>query len=62
MSKNKNKTANRYGVFYKSHGKWTGPYAGATFTEYAVNRNPVKGEIALLRSILKSRIEVRPVK
>lgn len=60
MGKSKNKQ--RFGVFYKSHGKWTGPYAGATFTEYTVTRNPVKTEIQLLKSILKSQVEVRPVK
>ena len=60
MSNSKNKQ--RFGVFYKSHGKWTGPYAGATFTKYTVSRNPIKSEVELLRSILKSKIQVRPVK
>lgn len=52
----------RFGIFYKSRGKWVGPYAGTTFTKYTVSRNPVKEDIRLLRSILKSKIEVRRVK
>jgi hypothetical protein len=60
MAKAKNK--NRFGVFYKSHGKWTGPYAGATFSAYTVGLRPFKEDVAYLRSFLKSRIEVRPVK
>ncbi len=62
MSNSKSKNNKRVGLFYKSHGKWTGPYAGATFTEYSVKRNPVKEELGIIKSILKSRVELRPVK
>ena len=51
----------RFGLFYKSHGNWTGPYGGMTFTKYAVTRNPVKSDLELLKKVLKSRVQVRPV-
>lgn len=53
---------NRYGIFYKSHGKWTGPYAGATFTAYTVNCKSFTNDITFLRRLLKSPVEVRSVK
>jgi len=57
---NQNKT--RYGVFYRSNGRWTGPYAGITFTSYTLKRQPVRGDIKYLKNeILKSRIQIRPV-
>jgi len=58
----KSNNTKRFGIFYKSHGKWTGPYAGATFTEYSINRNPIKSDIKDLKSILKSKVQIRPVK
>jgi len=58
---NTNKT--RYGIFYRSNGRWTStPYAGATFTKYTLSRNPVKADISWLRNrVLKSRTKVLPV-
>lgn len=53
----------RYGIFYKSHGKWTGPYDGVTFTFYTLKRQPVRGDIEWLRkNVLKSPIQFRQVK
>jgi hypothetical protein len=50
----------RYGLFYVSNGRWTGtPYAGFTFTQYMMNRNPWKQDIRDLKNyVLKSRIKV----
>ena len=58
MSKEKKQ---RYGIFYKSHGEWTGPYAGLSFTKKSLKRNPVKSDVNWIKNILKSRIELRPV-
>jgi len=53
----------RYGMFYRSNGRWTGPYAGMTFTSYTLKRQPVRGDIKYLKNeVLKSRIQLRPVK
>lgn len=61
MAKNSNQT--RYGIFYRSHDKWTGPYAGKTFTKYALSRQPVAGDVKYLKNnVLKTRIQLRPVK
>lgn len=60
MSKSKNKQ--RFGLFYKSRGKWTGPYAGATFTTYTVGLRPFKEDVTCLRKLLKSPVQLRPVK
>jgi len=59
----KNKNTKKFGLFYKSHGKWTTvPYAGVTYTAYQLGRNPVKQDVADLKNyILKSRIRVMPV-
>ena len=57
--KNKNKT--RYGVFYRSNGRWNKtPYV--TFTKYTLSREPVKSDIQFLKNyLLKSRLQIRPV-
>ena len=53
----------RYGIFYKSHGKWTGPYAGMTFTKYTWSRKPATTDLNILKNrILKSRVKLAPVK
>jgi len=53
----------RFGIFYRSHGKWTGPYAGLTFTQYSLSRKPVSSDIKWLKNrTLKQRIQLRPVK
>lgn len=53
----------RYGIFYKSHGKWTGPYEGMSFTKYTLSRNPIRSDIEWLRrEVLKSPIQFRQVK
>lgn len=50
----------RFGLFYRSNGRWSGPYAGVSFTAYTLNRQPVRGEVSWLKNyILKSRIQVR---
>jgi hypothetical protein len=60
----KNKTPQRFGIFYRNHGKWTtGPYAGVTFTEYQSKRNPWKADIREIKNhILKNKIKILPVK
>jgi hypothetical protein len=58
----KSKQQQRYGVFYRSNGRWTGPYQGATFTKYTLGRNPVKSNIRRwANSVLKSAIKLAPV-
>ena len=53
----------RFGVFYVSHGKWTGPYAGMSFTKHMLSRQPIKGDVSWIKNyVLKSRIQLRPVK
>lgn len=53
----------RYGIFYKSHGKWTGPYEGVSFTSYTLSRRPIRDDIEWLRrEVLKSPIQLRQVK
>lgn len=56
------KNNTRFGLFYRSNGRWTGPYGGRTFTAYSINRNPVKNTVWWLRNyVLKSRVEFRKV-
>ncbi len=52
----------RYGIFYRSNGRWTTtPYAGFTFTQYSMNRRPLKETLNTLRNhVLKSKIKVLP--
>jgi hypothetical protein len=61
MTKSKNKQ--RFGVFYISNGRWTGPYAGLSFTQHSLDRNPIRSDISWLKNyVLKSRIELRKLK
>lgn len=61
MSQNKANTT-RYGIFYRSRGKWIGPYGGKTYSAYSVNRNPVLSEIQTLKNyVLKTKVRVAPV-
>ena len=53
MSNNTNK---RFGLFYKSHGKWTGPYAGIV-----TSKEKVTNYSNLVKRSLKSKITVRKV-
>lgn len=55
--------AKRYGIFYRSNGRWTtSPYAGFTFTRYTMNRRPLKEDLSTIRNyVLKSKMKVRPV-
>lgn len=56
----KNKT--RLGIFYRSNGRWVGPYMGVTFTPYTLGRNPVKTELKVIRNeVLKSKVRLLPV-
>lgn len=63
MSKQTKKTnQKRYGIFYRSHGKWSGPYQGLTFTEYSIGRNPIKGYISMVKNYrLKTRVKIKSV-
>jgi len=45
-----------YGLFYKSHGKWTGPYAGVT-----TSKKNVTNYSNLVKSSLKSKITIRKI-
>lgn len=52
----------RFGLFYRSNGRWAGPYCGVTFTKYTLSRNPVKQEIRFFANyVLKSRVKLLPV-
>jgi len=52
----------RLGLFYRSNGRWTGPYLGVTFTPYTWSRNPVKKELSSVKNyVLKSRVKLLPV-
>jgi len=56
------RTKSRLGLFYRSNGRWTGPYLGVTFTPYTWGRNPLKGELRDVRNyVLKSRVRLLPV-
>jgi hypothetical protein len=57
------KQAVRYGIFYRSNGRWTtSPYGGFTFTRYTMNRRPLRQDLATLRNyVLKSKMMVLPV-
>ena len=60
--KNKNKNQVRYGVFYKTNGKWSGPYQGKTMTKYTITRKSVLKEIADLKNyVLKAQVKILPV-
>jgi hypothetical protein len=50
------KNERKYGLFYKSRGKWTGPYAGITTT-----KKKVTNYSNLVRRSLKSKITIRKV-
>ena len=57
------KSTARYGLFYKSNGKWVGPYQGRSYTENMISRNPVKSELAHYKNnVLKAKTQIRPVK
>jgi len=47
----------KYGLFYKSRGRWTGPYAGLVASKDTIHR-----ELKLVRNVLKSKLSVRKVK
>ena len=52
----------RLGLYYRSNGRWTGPYAGVTFTAYTWSRNPVKSDLNVVKNyVLKSRVRLLPV-
>jgi len=59
--KNKEKSR-RYGIFYRSNGKWIGPYQGDTFTWYTSNTRPVREYVKECQNyILKAKVKVMPV-
>jgi hypothetical protein len=51
MKKNK-----KYGLFYKSRGKWTGPYAGIETSKLNITNYS-----NLVKNVLKSKILFREV-
>ena len=51
-----NTNTKRYGLFYKSHGKWTGPYAGIV-----TSKPNVTNYSNLVKRSLKSKLTVRRV-
>lgn len=56
------KSNKRFGIFYRSNGRWAGPYWGMTFTKYTLSRNPLKRDIRTWANyVLKSRVKVLPV-
>lgn len=59
----KQKQAARYGIFYRSNGRWTStPYAGFTFTKFTLNRRPLKEDLNTIKNyVLKSRMVILPV-
>lgn len=58
----KKKNQVRLGLFYRSNGRWTGPYAGISFTPFTWNRNPTKQNLRNTANyVLKSRVKLRPV-
>ena len=63
MRKQKQAKAQRYGIFYRSNGRWTSsPYAGFTFTKHTMNRRPLQEALSTIRNrVLKSRVLVLPV-
>jgi hypothetical protein len=62
MNKNKNKNGSRLGIFYRSNNRWSGPYAGMTFTKYTWERNPWKSDLNFIKNyLLKSRVKLLPV-
>ncbi len=54
MSNTKNNA--RYGLFYKSHGTWTGPYRNQTLTLTAAQAVKAKA-----KKVLKSKVLIRKV-
>jgi len=60
MSKKRNTP--RLGIFYRSNGRWTGPYAGVTFTAYTWKRNPLRSDLSVIKNyVLKSKVKLLPV-
>ena len=52
----------RLGLFYRSNGRWAGPYCGATFTAYTASTKPFQKEVRLFANyVLKSRVKFAPV-
>lgn len=61
-NKQKETATTRFGVYYRSHGNWTGPYAGKTFTRYSLSRRPISADLSWIKNrVLKSRIKIMPV-
>lgn len=52
----------KFGVFYRSQGRWTGPYRGITRAFRTWQRKTTQQDLAILKNnILKSRIQLRQV-
>lgn len=52
-----------YGIYYKTNGRWTGPYAGKKYTMRGLTRYPLSEDLKWLKNnCLKSRIQLRRVK
>ena len=59
----RNKQQARYGIFYRSNGRFTTtPYGGMTFTLGQITRRPLREHIKTWQNyILKSKMVIRPV-
>jgi hypothetical protein len=56
MKLNKNQQK-YYGLFYKSHGEWIGPWFKEILT-----KEQIKGELPSIKRVLKSKVAVLKVK
>jgi hypothetical protein len=57
-----NKSVTRYAIFYKSHGRYIGPYGGKehTFSKTGLAKIMRSGEFKSLKNdVLKSKVEIR---
>ena len=51
-----------YSIYYRSHGRWIGPYGGKKYTKRGLTRQPLAGDVAWLKNYgLKARVQIRKV-
>ena len=51
----------KYGIFYKSHGEYIGPYAGMLLSKQELTKWQKNGDLKVLKNeTLRSKIEIRP--
>ncbi len=51
-----------YGVFYKSHGQWTGPYRNQILNPKEVDSYVRTGNLKRVARFLKSKVSLRKLK